>query len=171
MTKSTTTVNIAAALAERGGRGCVVDTDTRQLDASRFAVPGCETVSSLQAIAGDFAVIDTPPQPEGAIPAMLLASVVVIPCTPELLSLEALARTFEAIEVARQQNLNLRAVVLFTRCGNSVRHQTFREVAGALSAWPVSPIWIPARDDAFERAVSSRVPVVSLLPKNTASVA
>ena len=37
MTKSTTTVNIAAALAERGGRGCVVDTDTRQLDASRFA--------------------------------------------------------------------------------------------------------------------------------------
>jgi len=175
-TKTATTVNLAAALAETGRKGFVVDLDSQQHDAMKYAgsIEGVEFLTAMPNVVpqGYFVVVDTAPQIVTATgKAFLHSDLVLIPCTPLGPSLESLARTFETIDLARQQNPSLIAAVTFTRVDRSAYSAGVIAAARVLSMWGVTEACVPLRTMDFERAFAARRPVVLNAPKSAGAVA
>lgn len=174
-TKTSTAVNLAAALA-KSRPGFIVDVDYQQCDAMKYQGSiegvgwGNEFPSSTPD--GGFVVVDTPPQiGEATGEALLRSDLALIPCTPHGASLESLARTFQTIERAREQNDGLTALVVFTCVNRGAYTQGVLAAARVLSQWPVVDTEIPLRTMDFEKAYALRRPVVTHLPKSAGAKA
>jgi cellulose biosynthesis protein BcsQ len=161
--KTTTALNIMAAAAQPG---VLVDLDVLQGDSMKFAgsMPGVEFTNKPQWTAKQgrgLVVIDTPPTVNTVVmDALRMSDIVVCPCTPYQLSIEALGRTFETIELAREKNPKLIARVLFTRVDKTQFTAGVITGTRVLSMWPVLDAQIPQRKAEFEKAVAKRCPVV-----------
>lgn len=175
--KSTTAVNLMAAFQDlyQDKFFRLVDLDDQQCDTMRFVdgLPGVAFTGALPAqSANGLTVVDTAPSVSKELMSALVKSdLVIIPCTPATLSLEALARTFQTIRLARDHNSKLIARVLFTRANNTQNTQGIVTCARALSEWPVFETIIPNRHAEFERAAAARVPAVLKSPRGAGSVA
>lgn len=174
-TKTTTSVNLAAALSATRP-GILVDVDFQQCDATKYqgSIPGVEWTSEVPEAApdGGFVVVDTPPQIVDVTgEALLRSDVAIIPCTTQLESLESLARTFQTIELARQKNERLFALIVFTCVDRSQYAQGIIEAARVLAQWPVTKAKIPERKMDLQKAFAARRPVLFNSPKSGASVA
>lgn len=171
--KTTTAVNIMAA---SGRGGFLVDLDDQQCDASKYApsMPAVEFMPSFpkNPKRTDLIVVDTSPR---IIPvtmeALAVSNLVIIPVTPRAASLEALARTFDTIDLARDKNQNLIARVVFTQVDRTQLTAGMIMAAEALSAWPVARTKIPNRKNDFDKAFTARRPIVFNSPRNAGAVA
>ena len=114
--KTTVAVCLAAELKARGHNVTLVDADP-QCSASRWADPGnldfpvAELVlgeqsvvtwaKEVQRINADYVVLDTAPNDRSLGATCAISDLVVVPCTPSGLDLEATARTLEIVDAAR----------------------------------------------------------------------
>jgi cellulose biosynthesis protein BcsQ len=161
--KTTTALNIMAAAEQPG---TLVDLDVLQGDSMKFAgsMPGVEFTNKLHwsgKQSKGLIVIDTPPTVNTVVmEALRMSDMVICPCTPYQLSLEALERTFETIELAREKNDRLIARVLFTRVDRTQFTSGVITGTRVLSMWPVLQAEIPQRKTEFEKAVAKRCPVI-----------
>lgn len=174
--KTSTAVNLAAALAKGGRRGTIVDLDPQQSDALKFtgSIDGVVFTDILPAIApdGEFVMVDLSPfvGPQTGV-ALLRSDLVLVPCTPHAASTAAAARTFETIALARQKRPELQALLAFTRVDKSQHAVGVLSSARAFAEWPVAQTVIPARLMEFERAFAARRPVVCSAPKSLGALA
>ena len=114
--KTTVAVCVAAELKARGHDVTLVDTDP-QCSASRWADPGnldfpvTELVlgeqsvvtwaKEVQRIKADYVVLDTAPNDRSLGAASAISDLVLVPCTPSGLDLEATIRTLEIVDALR----------------------------------------------------------------------
>lgn len=174
--KSTTTVNLAAALVLEGYRGTVVDLNHQQGDSIKYrgSLEGVEWVSEMPAetAPGEFVLVDTQPQIVADVgPVLARSNLVVIPITPQGPSLESLVNTSRTVELAWNKDPNLAAVVLLTCLIKSQRTEGIEFAARHLSQWAVLRPTIPFRHADFDRASGLRNPVVTAFPKSPGALA
>ncbi len=125
--KTTTTINLGAALAAQNQRVLLLDLDVTQQSLSRQAcgVEGVEVeavsaealdkVLSARADSTDFVLLDCPPTLGIEIAAALkLADLALVPLPPELPAVEGLALLLKTIERARGVNPKLQTRLLIT---------------------------------------------------------
>lgn len=116
-TKTTTCMNITGALIEKGYKVKLVDMNTEQQSASKWAERGDDFQSIVVRISEkqarkeidslskevDFLIIDTPPELMiSALKAALLSDLLIIPCLASPLDLEAAEETVQLAETARK---------------------------------------------------------------------
>lgn len=146
--KTTTTLNLGAALAEAGKSVLLVDLDTQhdlsafseKLGASeapmRIAEADVNSLDDLLAKAPDFALLDCPPAlgPEVAA-ALKVADVALVPLQAEFLAMRGLARLQETVEFARDPRrqgnpgLQCKIVLTMTDARDPVSTQLAEDVA------------------------------------------
>lgn len=131
--KSTTAVNVAAALAERGDSGVIIDADAQGSVSTWAAVRDADKPMPFSIVAavrntlhrdiadlqGDrtWAIIDTPSKTDQiTLSAMLAADLVILPTRPSSYDLWALQRTVDKVEEARIVKPELKAVAVLTQC-------------------------------------------------------
>lgn len=117
--KTTLTISLAGELHARGYQVCVIDADP-QRSAFEWARPGrlafpvrslllepadiAAWVRQVRGTPGEIILIDAPPSIETVLVACLgLASLVLVPCTPSGLDLDATWKTLELIYAVRAQ--------------------------------------------------------------------
>ena len=182
--KTTTTINLGAALAAQNRRVLLLDLDVTQQSLSRQAsnVEGVE-VEGVQAAAlkerlsaradsFDFALLDCPPTlGEEIAAALTLADVALVPLPPELPAVEGLALLLKTIERAQGVNPQLQTRLLITLA--DPRDAT----AGALEAQirarfkkEVLDATIK-RSPVFSRAVMGQTSVLSASPTSHGAAA
>ena len=116
--KTTLAVSVAAELHRRSKQVALIDADP-QRSACQWAEPGnlqfpvYEIAFADQTIANwvrefnrvaagyDYVVVDTPPNERALGASIAVSNVVLVPCTPSGLDLEATARTLEIIDMVR----------------------------------------------------------------------
>ena len=111
--KTTTCINLAGALGERGHSVIVADMNNEQKSACRWAERGAVLKNMVVSVSdkkprieiegykknSDYLIIDTAPElTTPALKAILLSDIVIIPCTPSLLDIESAEDTIELIE-------------------------------------------------------------------------
>lgn len=121
--KTTTAVNIAAALAANDDTVRVIDADSQQ-QALAFEVPGVEIVAAdgkaamkraLEGTPVDWTIIDCPPSLREAAPAIPRADLVLAPVPPRFLDLSGFAKLRQTVDAARERgNPSLQLRVLIT---------------------------------------------------------
>jgi chromosome partitioning protein len=167
--KTTLAVSIAAEAKKRGRDVALIDSDS-QISACRWAELGnldfpvyeltlddqgvSEWARQVRRVAGEDIVIDTAPSDRALGAAIALADLVLAPCTPSGLDIEATARTLEIIEAARARRRGSPKVVLVPNRVD-VRTLEGRQLFDELMGFgePVSP---PIGDRAaFVRAFST----------------
>ncbi len=146
--KTTTTLNLGAALAEAGKGVLLVDLDTQhdllafadKLAASeaplRIVASDAHSLEAVLAQAPDFALLDCPPAlgPEVAA-ALKIADVALVPLQAEFLAMRGLARLQETVEFARDPrrqgnpDLKCKIVLTMTDARDVVSAQLAEEVA------------------------------------------
>lgn len=113
-TKTTTSINLAGALIEAGYKVKVADMNSEQRSASKWANRGTELRDVVISISDkqprkdieklsndglDILIIDTPPElMTPALKAALLSDLIIIPCPPSPLDLEAAEETVDLAE-------------------------------------------------------------------------
>lgn len=113
-TKTTTSMNLAGALIEAGNTVRVADMNNEQRSAAKWARRGDEFQSVVISISEkqprkdineiigtgiDYLIIDTPPElMTPALKAALLSDLIIIPCPPSPLDLEAAEETIDLAE-------------------------------------------------------------------------
>src|SRR5438270_200661 len=116
--KTTIAINLAGEISERGFGVLAIDADD-QRSALQWAEPGClqfpvrelpirsgqarDWVSTLEAISGDILVVDTPPNDYAIGTAVAVSSLVIVPCTPSGLDLEATSHALTVVNAVRQR--------------------------------------------------------------------
>jgi len=114
--KTTLAVSVAAELSRRGRDVALVDSDP-QASACQWALPGKlkfpvydialsdQTVSawvrSVGRVSANYVIIDTAPNDRALGGSIALANLVLVPCTPSGLDVEATVRTLEIIDAVR----------------------------------------------------------------------
>ena len=116
-TKTTTCMNMAGALIERGYKVKVIDMNSEQQSAIKWAKRGEDFQSIVLSISEkqarkeiedlrkevDFLIIDTPPElMVSALKAALLSDLLIIPCLASPLDLEAAEETVNLAEIAQK---------------------------------------------------------------------
>ena len=167
--KTTLAVSFAAEARRRGRNVALIDGDS-QISACRWAELGnldfpvyelpldnysvSEWAREIGRVAADEIVIDTAPSDRALGAAIALAGLVLAPCTPSGLDIEATARTLEIIQAARARRRGAPKVVLVPNRVDARTlegRQLFDELIGF--GEPVSP---PIGDrTAFIRAFST----------------
>lgn len=116
-TKTTTCINLAGALIEAGYSVLVADMNNEQRSASKWAQRGVELKDVVVSLSDrqpkkeiekilqqnniQFFIIDTPPElMTSALKAALLSDLIIIPCPPSPLDLEAAEETVDLAETA-----------------------------------------------------------------------
>jgi chromosome partitioning protein len=131
-TKTTTTINVAGGLIERGYKVRIIDINNEQSAAMRWAKRGTEFVAVVVASSdtelskdiiqlskeADWIIIDTPPELMApALKAALLCDLMIIPCPPSPLDLEA---SEETVELAEAKNKPFRLLASNVRAGTNL---------------------------------------------------
>ncbi len=180
--KTTTAINLAAALAEAGASTGetvqVLDADSQQ-QAMAFTIPkvqilAAQSKADLQdAIAGSSAawtLIDCPPSLIEAAPAIPLADLVLAPVPPRFQDLSGFARLRETVDAARERgNPHLRLQVLVTMRDARVTLQAEYEAQlRAAFGDQVLESVIP-RTALFERAASAHQSLLQFAPSSPAA--
>jgi chromosome partitioning protein len=114
--KTTLAISVAAELSRRGRDVALVDSDP-QASACHWASPGNlefpvynmalsdQTISvwvrGIGQVCADYVVIDTAPNDRALGASIALANLVLVPCTPSGLDVEATVRTLEIIDAVR----------------------------------------------------------------------
>lgn len=118
-TKTTTSINLAAAINELGHKAIVADMDADKPDATLWAnhIPSSSLVNlvvelfeknptdSLEELKEkyDYIVIDTPPNLESAaLKAAMLSDIALIPCCPSFLDMKSLESAYTAAKMANK---------------------------------------------------------------------
>lgn len=127
--KTTLAISIAAELCRRGKRATLVDADP-QKSACRWAASGklrfpvYEIALIDQTLANwvrdviraghncDCTVVDTAPNERVLVSSMAISNLVLVPCTPSGLDLDATTRTLELIDAVRARRQGLPRLVL-----------------------------------------------------------
>jgi chromosome partitioning protein len=125
--KTTLAVSIAAELRRRGRNVALIDGDP-QASACHWALPGNlefpvydmalsdQTVPAwvrgVGRVCADYVVIDTAPSDRALGASIALANLVLVPCTPSGLDVEATARTLEIIDAVRARRRGYPSMIL-----------------------------------------------------------
>jgi chromosome partitioning protein len=149
--KTTLAVCLAAELNSRGNTVVLIDTDT-QRSASQWAQPSnlqfpvYEVALVDQAVATwvhelaqatkfyNFVVIDTAPNEYAVSASVAVSDLVVVPCTPSGLDLNATARTLEIIDIVRARKHGHPRVILVPNRVDT-RTREGRQIGVALSGF------------------------------------
>lgn len=182
--KTTTTINLGAALAMQGQRVQLLDLDVTQQSLSRQAsgVEGVEVAAvaavelkqtvSARADSFDFVLLDCPPTLNEEIAAALLAAdLVLVPLPPELPAVEGLALLLKTIERARAANSGLRTRLLITLA--DPRDATAVALEAQLRARFKNEVLEATikRSPVFSRAVMGQTSVLSASPTSHGAAA
>lgn len=133
-TKTTTSMNLAGALIESGYLVRVADMNNEQRSAAKWAKRGEEFRDIVLSISDrqprkdiaafsnvDFVIIDTPPElMTPALKAALLSDLIIIPCPPSPLDLEAAEET---VDLAETTGKAFRLLASNVRTGTSIGKQ------------------------------------------------
>jgi chromosome partitioning protein len=134
-TKTTTSMNLAGTLIESGYKVRVADMNNEQRSATKWAKRGEEFQSVVVSISDkqprkdinniiqnvDFLIIDTPPElMTPALKAALLSDLIIIPCPPSPLDLEAAEET---IDLAETTGKSFKLLASNVRAGTSIGKQ------------------------------------------------
>lgn len=134
-TKTTTSMNLAGALIEAGHNVRVADMNNEQRSAAKWAKRGEEFQNVVISISDrqprkdiaeisqgmDFVIIDTPPElMTPALKAALLSDLIIIPCPPSPLDLEAAEET---VDLAETTGKPFRLLASNVRTGTSIGKQ------------------------------------------------
>jgi chromosome partitioning protein len=141
-TKTTTSMNLAGAFIELGYSVRVVDMNNEQRSAAKWANRGDEFQNIVVSISDrqprkdiaeisnvDFIIIDTPPElMTPALKAALLSDLIIIPCSPSPLDLEAAEET---VDLAVTTGKSFKLLASNVRTGTSIGKK-FPETLGRL---------------------------------------
>jgi chromosome partitioning protein len=182
--KTTIAVCVAAALARRGHHVALVDSDP-QRSASQWAEPGnlefpvyemalaqisvsawAQEVRSIQA---GVVVIDTAPNAREMGASIALANLILVPCTPSGLDLDATSQTLAIIDAAREHRRDRIKVILVP---NRLDRRTLegRQLIDELSGFGEIVAPPIASRAAFVRCFTSGQSVASFLPGDAADL-
>ena len=109
--KTTTAINLAAALAATGDTVRVLDFDAQQ-QATGFLVPDVEIIGTLtkaslkkaiESSAATWTIIDCPPSLDEAAPALPLADLMIAPVPPRFQDISGFAKLRQTLDAAREQ--------------------------------------------------------------------
>lgn len=178
--KTTSAINLAAALALEGDSVTVVDADAQQ-QAVAYEVPGArilgvEGQAELAQAVGEaksaWVLIDCPPSLLEAAPAVPLADLVLAPVPPKFGDLSGFARLRETVDAARERGnpqLQLKVLVSMrdSRVGIQANYEArLRAAFGSEMLDTVIP-----RAAVFERAADAHQAVVHYAPSSPAAKA
>ncbi|HLN11048.1 MAG TPA: ParA family protein [Xanthobacteraceae bacterium] len=180
--KTTLSVSLAAELARRGRGVALVDSDP-QRSACQWAEVGAlafpvheitladqsvsDWVRHVRTVPGECVVIDTAPNDRALGAAIALATLVLVPCTPSGLDLEASVRTLEIIDAVRARREGVLTIILVP---NRVDARTLegQQIREELEGF--GEVVAPAIGDrlAFVRAFTAGASVADLAPDSEA---
>ena len=178
--KTTTTVNLAAALARGGQSVAVFDADTQQ-QAVAYDVPGVtiegasgsgDLADAVKSAKADWVLIDCPPSLVEAAPAVPLADVVLAPVPPKFGDLSGFANLRATVDAARERgnpHLKLKVVVTMRDARVSIQAQYEERLRAAFGGEMMETV-IP-RAAIFERAADAHQPVTTYAPSSPAALA
>ncbi|MGP0090444.1 MAG: AAA family ATPase, partial [Xanthobacteraceae bacterium] len=125
--KTTLAVAVAAELTRRGKDGALIDSDPQrsacqwaELGNLAFPVyeiilgeePVADWVAQVRRVEADYLVIDTAPNDRALGASIAVADLILIPCTPSGLDIEATVRTLEIIDNVRARRKEKIRVIL-----------------------------------------------------------
>lgn len=181
--KTTLAVSIAAELRRRGPDAALIDSDP-QGSACQWAKPGNldfpvyemaladqtvqDWVRDVKRVSATYIVIDTAPSDRALGAAIALADLVLVPCTPSGLDVEATVRTLEIIDAVRARRHGRPDMILVP---NRVDARTLegRQLAEELTGFGETVGPIIAHRSSFIRAFASGHAVTDIAAGQMAS--
>ncbi len=178
--KTTTAVNLAAALAASGESVRVLDFDAQE-QATTFQVPNVEVQitgtnaalkKAVEKSTATWTIIDCPPSLDEAAPALPLADLVIAPVPPRFQDISGFAKLRQTVDAARERgnpHLQLRLLVTMRDARVTLQAEYEAQMRGAFGR-EVFTVTIP-RTSTFENAASAHQSVLQFAPSTPAAAA